>query len=389
LSSNKINSSIEEIQKQLELSQQQVLSYSRDFAVIYRQERLRRKNLEKIHQKLRTVINSISDAMVATNTNLTIQEYNSAFKNIFPSIRNSKKNPSLKKLLPGNLVRENIAKMKRERRSFINFEFVKEDKEDSIWEVTLSTILQGNTIEGFIFLFRDITETKKFEKLKNNICNFATQEIQGPLNGLLGLINSLYGNIKDRLSEEELSYFNFLLRSGKNLQKIIEEMMQINPSQNGDELNKSLVQLEGVVVKALESLESDIENQEVHVQFEVRDKGAILIDQDLMFKAICSIQKILRAHTKTNGKIEIEMRQFNENLLLQFFCPDISRIDWNDLKKLLYSKNGFSEGIESTGVGLALAREIVEWNGGKINMKNRKNRNLDIVFPSWNEIVGI
>jgi len=381
--------SLEEVQRRLDLTNQQVLAYSRDFAQIYKQEKERRVMLEEMHHKLQTILNSMSDAMVATDKKLNILEFNSSFSSLFPSVE-SKNNKILTAFLPNKIIKKYLILMKQENHDSVSFEFSIDSNNGSTYWISLSKILSPiKKHTGYVLLFRDITELRKFEKLKNNFIFLASQEIKAPLNGLLGLLYLLYENIGNRLTEEERSYFSFLINSGKNLQQMIEEMIQISPIQGADELNKCFVQLDGLVLESLDKCEKNLKSLEIQLQFEVNDKGAILVDRDLLFKAIYAVITNLVAYTKENGKIEIEQLQSGENLLLRYSCPHISQNDWKELKNILFAPNGFQDKIEGSGIGLALAREIVEWNGGQINMKNGKDKQMNLIFPSWSKVVGV
>lgn len=381
--------SLEDVQRRLDLTNQQVLAYSRDFARIYKQERERRVMLEELHLKLRAVVNSMSDAMVATDKKLNILEYNSSFSRLFPSFELKDKKP-LTDFLPNEVIKKYVALMKRDNRESVSFEFSIDSNNSSFYWISLSRILNSfKKHSGYVFLFRDITEIRKFEKLKRNFITLASKEIQVPLNGLLGLLYLLFENIGSKLTDEERSYFSFLINSGKNLQQMLEEMMQISPMRGVDELNKSFVQLDGLVLESLDKSEGDVKSLELQIQFEVTNKGAILIDRDLLFKAIYAVITNLIAYTKEDGKIEIEQLQSGDNLLLQYRSSDISKEDWKELQGMLNAPNGFQDKIEGTGIGLALAREIVEWNGGQIHTKNGKDRQMNIIFPSWSKVVGV
>ena len=377
------SSSKQEIQRRLELSNKQVLAYSRDFAHIYRKEKDERQKLEEVHQTLKAIVNSMSDAMVATDKFFKIQEFNLAFADIFPSIR-KKENELISNFLPIDIVKKHIVLMKQEERSSISFEFNTAKRNDLVFWITISKLVNSlSNNDGYVFLLHDITEMKRFERLKNQFVLLASQEIQVPLNGLLGLLDLLHKDVKSRLNDEELSYLNFLMNSGKNLQQMIEKLMQISPLQSGDELSKSLVQFDELVMEVLRETDQDIKDQEIQVQFDVRNRGAVLVDRDLVFKALCSIYKVLYTHTKMNGSIKIEMVLLRKNMELHIRCLNISQNDWTDLQKLLDSHKNFKESICSSGVSFALAREIIEWNAGKIKMKNKSCFQMDIVFPSW------
>ncbi len=382
--------SFEKIQNRLTRTQEQILVYSRDFARIYRKEKEQRAHAEEMHQKLLAVVNSMSEGMVATDKNMIIQEVNSSFVNMFKTRQQECLGTSLRQFVPAEKLTRYLMLKNQIQHPSMDFEFSPVDKKETVYWVFVSDLSATDTIEGgFVFLFRDVTDSKGFERLKSQFIKFASQEICVPLNGLLGLTEQFYENVRTKLSKEELSYFNFLKKSGRSLQSLIEDMIQISPLHSGEKLNKTLVKLDNLMVDVLRKLEDEIHNQEIQIQFEVQDSGSIFIDQDLLGRALFNMQKILSTYTLVDGTITIEMFQSGKGLYLRFTCPDIVPNDRKELQKMVNSQFSLRERMEDFGIGLALAKEIIEWNGGKFKIETEKELVIELAFPSWSESLRI
>lgn len=371
-------------------NQEQILAYSRDFARIYRKEKEQRAQAEEMHQKLLAVVNGMSEGMVATDKKLIIQEVNSSFANIFNTRQQACLGASLRQFVPSDKLKKYITLKNQTRRSSIDFEFTPADKEKTVYWVSVSDLSPTNTNEGgFVFLFRDVTDSKGFEHLKSQFIKFASQEIRVPLNGLLSLIEQIYEHFRTKLTREELSYFNFLKKSGRSLQSLIEDMIRISPLRSGEELNKTLVKLDDLMVDVLRQFEDEINIQDIRIQFEVQHSGSIFIDQDLLGRVLFNMQKIVSNYTLANGTITIEMFQSGQGLHLRFTCPDITPDDRKELQKMVSSPYYLRESIEDSGIGLALAKEIIEWHGGKFRIETEKDLIIDLEFPFWSESLRI
>ena len=68
---------------------------------------------------------------------------------------------------------------------------------------------------------------------------------------------------------------------------------------------------------------------------------------------------------------------------LRFKCLNISKKNRTNLQNMLNSHENFKDSISNSGISLALSREIIEWNGGKIKMSEKNYLQLKIIFPSW------
>ena len=378
------------VQKRLELTQQQVLAYSRDFASIFRLEREKQRNLEQIHQKLRAIVNSISEAMVATDCELNIQDFNQAFKRLLAIQTDKILNKSLTTILSAELLQKNLEKINLRKQTAVNFECTFPNQPEVFFLATLSKILdERKQRTGYVFLFRDISEKKRFSQLKSHIITFASYEIQTPLHGLLGFLHLVYDNIQNRLSKDELTHFNFLIESGKNLQKMVDEMMCFLPLNHADELSRSLINVTELLPVAIKSLEIETQNPGIHIWVQGQTNAMILADRDLLIKAMENILKTFLVFLGSDGNIEIELVQTNSKLEVRFGCAEISLKDWEELLRQLNSPCLFPNGAEGLTIGLALSREIVEWNKGKIMMQIGDSKPLVVVFPLWNRAISM
>jgi len=198
LNSGEMNTTFDHDQRSSELQEPQPITSKQDFVSNSLINLCHQREKGDFHQKLSIILDTMSDAMVMTDRNFIIQEYNTAFKRIFPSIGELSENPNLSDFIPLELLNKKVIFIKRNHLDTSHFEFCTTEKQDTIFSVTFSIGHQtSHHGESYIFLLHDISELKLIEKLKNNIINFASQEIQNPLSGLLGLIALLNEKIKE------------------------------------------------------------------------------------------------------------------------------------------------------------------------------------------------
>ena len=369
----------QELLEKLILSQDQVLAYSKDFAQIYRKERERSRHLEETHKKLKAIVNSISDAVVATDDNLIITEFNKAFENLIESKDKAIPGAKFTKILQNQEVIRKLKKFKLTKSSVLSFEFLLLNQNDSVYLATVTKIENHQTHRnGFVFVLRDITESKRLEKLRDSLFTFASREITAPLNGLLGFLNYLYDDLKKKLSEDETAHFRFLIESGKNLENIIEDLMKLSPLTPENESQETPVEMNETVLAAIKHVESEFHSLEDRVYFEESNKVYILVDKILFSKAIESILR--NFHSFCEGSTKINLVTNQDGLEVQFVASSLKNKALN-LKKLLETQN--SNEINGQHINLSLAKDIVELNGGKLQICEDQPA-MSIEFSEWN-----
>ena len=380
-----IGLSPQELYDRLELSQKQIIEYSRDFAQIYRQERERSINLQEMHEKLRAVVNSIFDALVATDDQLVIQDFNTAFGKLIPNRDNSILGRSLLDVLPMGPFHSQIEDLRLQGCSRVNFEFSPADQNEVTYLTTVTKISNPQKETEYVFTFRDITEGKLLERLRGRLFTFASNEIRTPLKGLLGFLNYMYDDFGKRLNEDELAHFRFLIESGENLEKIVEDLMRLSPlSQDKDTLN-SPVDLNHAIQSTIEKVESDSRSLGIEVCFNSGIEAVISADKILLSRALESILRNLMFSAKSADKITIGLARKRKVLEVRFACSAHAGMS-SDIKRLLMAGNGGQENIGQHDISMALAKDIIEWNGGHVRVEGKNKLNLVIGFSDWRAV---
>jgi len=383
LKDTKFNLSRQELFERLILSQKQILVYSKDFAQIYRKERERRIHLEETHNKLKAIVNSISDAMVATDNNLVITEFNKAFENIIEKKPENIQGSSIVRLLPIQDLTPKINQFKTEDSTVLTLEFSINSLGESVYLATVTkTVSQQTERSGFVFVLRDITENKRLEKLRTSLFTFASNEIKTPLNGLIGVLNYLYSDLKTKLNEDESAHFRFLIESGENLEKIMEDLMRLSPLASQNDSEVSPVELNETIKSAIANIDSESYRLKVQIQFEKSDNVYILADKILFNKAVENIIKNLVFCSHQNSVLKINLVQNQSEMEIQCKNSTVNEEKARNFKKELKTQNDHE--INKQGINLALAKDIVEWNGGKFQIRGKKSLVLVIKFSNWN-----
>lgn len=378
-----LDGSVQKLNERLELSQRQILAYSRDFAMVYRKERERRINLEEMNQKLRATLDSISDAVVTTDGDFMIQDLNIAFGKLVNAPIEDLKSNSLLDTLELTPHLEKIQKLNSDGSHNVNFEIAWNTGSGQSLTATVTRIgMRQDERKGFVFVFRDVTEQKRMERLKERLFIFASNEIRAPLNGLTGFLKYLYEDFQHKLAAEELAHFKFLIESGENLENIVEDLMKLSPLNQASDPQTKPVTLSKIVRMAIGNVEPDAHSIGVGLQLKTHVRGVLFVDEILLLKAFESILRNMVYCCSEGTRIELTMQK-DEKRLKIVLNPSGNVRQYSNLEKVLQTHDNSEEEIGLQGINLALARDIIEWNGGEISITRNGKFSLAIIFHDW------
>ena len=373
---------LKEMQKKLDLSQRQALAYSRDFAKIYRLEREKRRRILQINQKLRAILNGMSDAVVATDEDFMIQEANPAFLRKFAGGMQHITGKFLREVLGDPDLEKAARSLKSccEQHEMLSRQFPA--ARDRFFDISIARI--PGDAAGFVFIFRDVTERIRFERMRKRFITFASHEINTPLHGLLGFVHLLYENLQDRLSDEERSHFKFLLDSGENLRVLVQDLAHFSPVHAGQTREMEAVKVREALEQAIQRVRLDVESIGIHILLDGEIQGVIRGEPDLLAKAFESVLKTFIIYSGLDAQIRIREEQNPTTVSVKFTSSEPVK-ELEELREHLKKSNDLQSGQADLGLGLALAKDIVEWLGGKMRFEPGGAASLEIVLPKMME----
>ncbi len=374
---------LESIRRKLDLSQQQALAYSRDFAKVYRLELERRRKLLEINQKLRAILHSMSDLVAATDNRGVIEEANPAFLREFAPGNQQVVGKTLAEAV-GTDEPERVARSlegEQERTELLEYEFP--SLPFRYFDISVARIsMLGRQTRGYVFVFRDVTERVRFERLRKRFITFASHEINTPLQGLLGLVHQLYENLKDRLSDEELANFRFLMDSGENLRDLVEDLTHFSPGiVSRNELEP--VPLRVALDRAIERIRLDIESVGIKIVKIGDIEGSVQCEPEVLSKAFESVLKTFVIYSGLDAEIHVWSESERGQVKVHFRSTE-SPEKLTELRELFHRASRDEGSQLHMGLGLALAMDVVNWLGGNLSYQDLPHCELIMELPERN-----
>lgn len=285
-----------------------------------------------------------------------------------------------------------------------NFEFY--DKRTGKWY----TVGVVKMLDGVVTTHVDITEKKKtadviaknYEELKHTTqqlerSNFdllqyasvASHDLKEPLRKIQAFGNILQSKIKDKLTIDELNYFNKIISSSSRMQKLIEDILSLSKlSDNG--VAKEKVDLSKVTKNIIDDLEITIKEKKAHVEIgKLPVINAVTwqmhqLFQNLISNALKFSQKEDCVPNVTVAQREISEEEARElNIIPEnYVCISVkdNGIGFeNEYKDKIFGifqrLNG--RDYEGTGIGLAIAKKIIENHKGTITATGELNEGAE------------
>jgi signal transduction histidine kinase len=142
-----------------------------------------------------------------------------------------------------------------------------------------------------------------------------------------------------------------------------------------DRLDSSPIKINHLIKTIKRDLEPKAKQKNINLSYSLLEGNYIIPgDEDYLFKAISGICENAIIYTNDNGLVEITTLKQDNNLVIEVKDNGIG-IDESDLEKIFdrfYKVNkARTSNSSATGLGLTMAKLIIEKHGGKITVESK------------------
>jgi PAS domain S-box-containing protein len=267
---------------------------------------------------------------------------------------------------------------------------------------TRSVVVRNNKGEdiGSLTIFRDITKLTQVHedlikanvnaeassRLKSSFLANISHEIRTPLNSVVGFSNLLLANDITREVREE--YIEHINHNSEKLLQIIGDIIDLSRLESSQiEITYEETSLNTIVNEVIEDARQIIRRNEksiiLNVKNQFEDIGDLIFTDRIWLKRVLNHLMDNAVKFTLDGSIEFSYMRENENIVFKIKDTGIG-INKENLghifEEFRQEIDGHHRPFEGLGIGLTLAKEVVERMGGKIFVQSEKGIGSEFSF---------
>jgi PAS domain S-box-containing protein len=238
---------------------------------------------------------------------------------------------------------------------------------------------------GKVAVLHDITSFKEVDRLKSDFVSQVSHELRTPLTSIKGYIDNLKDGIVGVLTEKQIDYLNRMSRNADHLAVLISDLLDVSRIESGKMTVRltalSLRDLIADVVKSLRPIADEKRLEVVLNEFE--GESRIQGDRDKLEQVITNLFVNAIKFTPPGGRITISLQQDEKFVKTSIRDTGIgippekqSRI----FDRFYRVEPEASSKSNGTGLGLYIARNIVEMHGGRIWLTSEVGNGSEFSF---------
>ncbi len=232
-----------------------------------------------------------------------------------------------------------------------------------------------NEIYKTTVMLKEMAESSKDDKLR---LKDSLSDISHQLKTPLTSINIMLDNILDNPNMDEDTKEKFIQsikREVTNISNLATEILKLSKfDANVVRFENKEILVKDIIKKAISNVEmmAEIKNVEIKVVF--HDNVKLVCDLNWQAEAIINILKNCIEHSSENSFINIEVidNKIYKEIIIKDSGEGIDKKDLLHIFERFYKGKNSSK--DSVGIGLALAKKIIEMNNGSISVNSVKGK---------------
>ncbi|WP_440604716.1 sensor histidine kinase [Bacillus sp. GB_SG_008] len=213
-------------------------------------------------------------------------------------------------------------------------------------------------------------ESKRFQEARKQLLSSISHDIRTPLTSIIGYIDALKDDIAAS-EDEKQEYLEILSKKSNSLKQLVDQIFNM-AKLDADEfpLKEEQLDFSEITRESLIEFLPELSMHDIKLQVNIPEEPCpITADSLSLMRVIGNLMKNAIYYGKPGKVVGIELSETtNEyHLLIWDKGPGISKSDLENVFERMYrSDQSRNPSHGSSGLGLAIAKALVEKNGGQI-----------------------
>lgn len=347
---------------------------------------------EKERRKLSSVVENMSEGVIATDATGEITLVNEAAGRLFNRNPNGMIGRNLVEVLHLKEKVENIDELQQSGSFVLDF-----SDEQTIYFIraNFNAIYDehNENISGFITVLTDVTEDEKIEQERRDFVSNVSHELRTPLTTLNSYTETL---IEGAWRDEQMApkFLNVIQDETGRMIRMVNDLLQLSRVDSDElQLHRETLDFTMLFHDIIERFEMNIKDEhDITFKKEIADESYyVWADRDRLTQVLDNIISNAIKYSPNGGTIVFRLENRVRQIIVSVKDEGIG-IEYDQLDKIFDRfyrvDQARTRELGGTGLGLAITRELVEAHYGQIwaNSKEGEGTTIYFTLPLMNEV---
>ena len=233
---------------------------------------------------------------------------------------------------------------------------------------------------AFNSMARDLSA---LESSRRNFIANVSHELKTPMTTIGGYIDAIMDGTIDRDKQDH--YLEIVSNEIKRLSRLVVAMLNLSKIEAGErKLEKKNVNLTGMLIEVMISFEQAIEKNNIEI-IGLDKIGDVIanVDRDMMYQVFYNLTDNAVKFTDNGGRIFVSLTSAGGKVGFRIIneCSGITKEDISKIFERFYKVDRSRNlDVQGFGLGLYIAKTIVNMHGGQITARSTQGSNCEFLF---------
>jgi PAS domain S-box-containing protein len=249
-------------------------------------------------------------------------------------------------------------------------DLIRKDGERLPVAVSAAPLLGANGVLGGVAVIRDERREREVEELKNEFVSITSHQLRTPLTAIRWLVEDLLGDGSGNLTPEQKESLNNTLLSDLRMLALIKDLLNVSRLESGRvAVIPAVKDIDQLCAEAIAEVQPLAAAKQIEMKNQANGLGTLNIDARLVFQALANLLNNAIKYSQSGGTVIVSGARREDGVLIAIKDNGLGipkRQQSLIFRKFFRADNAATSDAEGNGLGLFVAKSIIESSGGRI-----------------------
>ncbi|MDY6861435.1 MAG: ATP-binding protein [Thermodesulfobacteriota bacterium] len=333
--------------------------------------------------RLEAVLLSMFEGVMVVDMDGTILLMNHALKN-FLQIKKEAVGKKLLEVVRNIEIHQIVDKTLQRKQGVQTHEISLLLPEEKIALIHATQVSREGKPEGVVLVFHDITELRRFERMRQDFVANVSHELRTPVTSIKGYAETLIeGALEDK--ENAHDFLKIIFSDANRLAKLIDDLLDLSKIESGKlKINLRPFTLKPLIEGVVSDLNSQLQDRSIKVNIDIPENlSGVSGDETAIAQVLFNLIENAIKYNNDGGRITISGEDKGEFVEVSISDTGIG-IPQDDLPRIFerfyrVDKSRDRE-LGGTGLGLSIVKHIVQAHNGEVFARSDPGKGSTFYF---------